>query len=131
MFTQTVLNQQSNVYVYYGLSNFYQNHRRYVKSRDDSQLNGNLKSLRVRTRSPTRGETCVRSQAAVLKLLNGSLYKIKDTSPRESWETLTSAESGHNVVLLTFSLLLFPFLLLRHRNPVRSASRTPTITTSP
>ncbi|XP_040016904.1 cell cycle control protein 50A [Gasterosteus aculeatus] len=37
---------ESNVYVYYGLSNFYQNHRRYVKSRDDSQLNGNLKSLR-------------------------------------------------------------------------------------
>ncbi|XP_068454921.1 cell cycle control protein 50A-like [Clinocottus analis] len=36
---------ESNVYVYYGLSNFYQNHRRYVKSRDDSQLNGNMKSL--------------------------------------------------------------------------------------
>ncbi|XP_033990688.1 cell cycle control protein 50A-like [Trematomus bernacchii] len=36
---------ESNVYVYYGLSNFYQNHRRYVKSRDDSQLNGDPKSL--------------------------------------------------------------------------------------
>lgn len=32
------------VYVYYGLSNFYQNHRRYVKSRDDIQLLGNPKS---------------------------------------------------------------------------------------
>lgn len=31
------------VYMYYGLSNFYQNHRRYVKSRDDDQLLGNLK----------------------------------------------------------------------------------------
>nr|XP_019940618.1 PREDICTED: cell cycle control protein 50A-like [Paralichthys olivaceus] len=31
---------ESNVYMYYGLSNFYQNHRRYVKSRDDSQLYG-------------------------------------------------------------------------------------------
>lgn len=30
--------------MYYGLSNFYQNHRRYVKSRDDNQLLGNLKS---------------------------------------------------------------------------------------
>lgn len=30
-----------DVYVYYGLSNFYQNHRRYVKSRDDYQLLGN------------------------------------------------------------------------------------------
>lgn len=45
------LTQQSNVYVYYGLSNFYQNHRRYVKSRDDSQLNGNTKSLKVPTAS--------------------------------------------------------------------------------
>lgn len=29
------------VYLYYGLTNFYQNHRRYVKSRDDNQLLGN------------------------------------------------------------------------------------------
>jgi hypothetical protein len=28
------------VYLYYGLKNFYQNHRRYVKSRDDNQLLG-------------------------------------------------------------------------------------------
>lgn len=28
------------VFVYYGLTNFFQNHRRYVKSRDDVQLNG-------------------------------------------------------------------------------------------
>lgn len=26
--------------MYYGLTNFYQNHRRYVKSRDDAQLAG-------------------------------------------------------------------------------------------
>ncbi|XP_005936299.1 cell cycle control protein 50A isoform X1 [Haplochromis burtoni] len=37
---------ESNVFMYYGLSNFYQNHRRYVKSRDDSQLNGNIDSLK-------------------------------------------------------------------------------------
>lgn len=30
------------VFLYYGLTNFYQNHRRYVKSRDDKQLKGNL-----------------------------------------------------------------------------------------
>lgn len=28
--------------MYYGLSNYYQNHRRYVKSRDDDQLLGRL-----------------------------------------------------------------------------------------
>ncbi|XP_075983542.1 cell cycle control protein 50A [Anticarsia gemmatalis] len=33
---------QKDVYFYYGLSNYYQNHRRYVKSRDDSQLLGRL-----------------------------------------------------------------------------------------
>lgn len=33
-------NFERDVFVYYGLSNFYQNHRRYVKSRDDKQLLG-------------------------------------------------------------------------------------------
>lgn len=33
------------IYVYYGLSNFYQNHRRYVKSRDDNQLLGYPKTV--------------------------------------------------------------------------------------
>ncbi|XP_055913499.1 cell cycle control protein 50A [Eupeodes corollae] len=33
---------QGNVYMYYGLTNYYQNHRRYVKSRDDDQLLGRL-----------------------------------------------------------------------------------------
>ncbi|XP_044737780.1 cell cycle control protein 50A [Chrysoperla carnea] len=31
-----------SVYMYYGLTNYYQNHRRYVKSRDDNQLLGHL-----------------------------------------------------------------------------------------
>lgn len=34
-----------NVYMYYGLTNFYQNHRRYVKSRDDNQLLGVLSPI--------------------------------------------------------------------------------------
>lgn len=33
---------EAPVYIYYGLGNFYQNHRRYVKSRDDTQLLGNM-----------------------------------------------------------------------------------------
>lgn len=33
------------VYMYYGLSNYYQNHRRYVKSRDDDQLLGHLSQV--------------------------------------------------------------------------------------
>jgi len=33
------------VYVYYQLDNFYQNHRRYVKSRDYKQLMGENRTL--------------------------------------------------------------------------------------
>ncbi|KZC08314.1 Cell cycle control protein 50A [Dufourea novaeangliae] len=33
------------IYMYYGLTNFYQNHRRYVKSRDDNQLLGQLSDV--------------------------------------------------------------------------------------
>ncbi|XP_035278561.1 cell cycle control protein 50A-like [Anguilla anguilla] len=36
---------EGSVFMYYGLSNFYQNHRRYVKSRDDRQLNGDTRAL--------------------------------------------------------------------------------------
>ena len=35
---------ERDVYIYYGLTNFYQNHRRYVRSRDDKQLLGRLTS---------------------------------------------------------------------------------------
>lgn len=34
---------KGDVFFYYGLTNFYQNHRRYVKSRDDNQLLGEFK----------------------------------------------------------------------------------------
>lgn len=34
---------RKDVFVYYGLTNYYQNHRRYVKSRDDAQLLGDVK----------------------------------------------------------------------------------------
>lgn len=37
-------NFEGKVYMYYGLSNYYQNHRRYVKSRDDNQLLGRLEN---------------------------------------------------------------------------------------
>lgn len=35
---------QKDVYMYYGLSNYYQNHRRYVRSRDDNQIHGDTVS---------------------------------------------------------------------------------------
>nr|XP_034369989.1 LOW QUALITY PROTEIN: cell cycle control protein 50A-like [Arvicanthis niloticus] len=36
---------EGNMLMFYGLPNFYQNHRHYVKSRDDSQLNGDSSAL--------------------------------------------------------------------------------------
>jgi len=36
---------QAPIYVYYQMDNFYQNHRRYVKSRDNDQLNGKYKTV--------------------------------------------------------------------------------------
>ena len=36
---------QGPIYVYYQLDNFYQNHRRYVKSRDNQQLAGTYKTV--------------------------------------------------------------------------------------
>jgi len=42
---------KGQVFMYYGLTNYYQNHRRYVKSRDDDQLLGRL--------SPNPSTDCV------------------------------------------------------------------------
>ncbi|KAI3388714.1 hypothetical protein SNEBB_011053 [Seison nebaliae] len=39
-------NYRSNLYIYYGLTNYYQNHRRYVKSRDDNQLIGKKEGVK-------------------------------------------------------------------------------------
>lgn len=33
------------MYFYYGLTNYYQNHRRYVRSRDDNQLLGKISTV--------------------------------------------------------------------------------------
>ncbi|VDL62895.1 unnamed protein product [Hymenolepis diminuta] len=42
------------VYVFYGLTNFFQNHRRYVMSRDDDQLNGKLITIPSEDCAPYR-----------------------------------------------------------------------------
>lgn len=43
---------KSPIYVYYQLDNFYQNHRRYVKSRSDEQLRNNKSASEVSTCKP-------------------------------------------------------------------------------
>ncbi|XP_015252410.1 PREDICTED: cell cycle control protein 50A-like [Cyprinodon variegatus] len=72
------LNQpfEGNVYMYYGLSNFYQNHRRYVKSRDDSQLNGNIKSLKEPSKEcePYRTDPVTKKPIAPCGAIANSLF---------------------------------------------------------
>uniref|UniRef100_A0A1A7Z5H4 Cell cycle control protein n=1 Tax=Iconisemion striatum TaxID=60296 RepID=A0A1A7Z5H4_9TELE len=77
---------ENNVYMYYGLSNFYQNHRRYVKSRDDRQLNGDATALRDPSNDcePYRkigGETIAPCGAIANSLFNDTLelYSVDST----------------------------------------------------
>ncbi|KAK5602469.1 Cell cycle control protein 50A [Crenichthys baileyi] len=67
---------ESNVYMYYGLSNFYQNHRRYVKSRDDSQLNGDPRSLMSASKEcePYRTSTETKEPIAPCGAIANSLF---------------------------------------------------------
>lgn len=81
---------ESNVFMYYGLSNFYQNHRRYVKSRDDSQLNGDKNSLTNPSKEcdPYRvnqNKPIAPCGAIANSMFNDSLrlYQIKDGTEEE------------------------------------------------
>ena len=83
---------QGDVYMYYGLSNFYQNHRRYVKSRDDHQLLGALGDVsnecspfdRVPVEDPARNTTAYKQVvpcgAIANSLFNGN-FCLNVTSP--------------------------------------------------
>ncbi|KAM9317442.1 cell cycle control protein 50A [Gastrophryne carolinensis] len=77
---------ESNVFVYYGLSNFYQNHRRYVKSRDDSQLNGDKNSLTSPSKEcdPYRvsdGKPIAPCGAIANSMFNDTLVLYKEDTP--------------------------------------------------
>lgn len=77
------------VFIYYGLTNFYQNHRRYVKSRDDVQLLGQL--------SPTVSIDCddysyvevnavkipIAPCGAIANSLFSDTYKVFDSKNKE------------------------------------------------
>ena len=63
------------VYIYYGLDNFYQNHRRYVKSRDDNQLLGSSMKTHSSNCSPfdkdSKGQLYAPCGAIANSLFNG------------------------------------------------------------
>lgn len=61
---------QGDVFFYYGLKNFHQNLRRYMDSRDDTQMAGRKKNLKV---APTK---CIGLSVSML-LSCRALFKIK------------------------------------------------------
>lgn len=71
---------QNNVFMYYGLSNFYQNHRRYVKSRDDSQLNGDLSALKVCSWNFCSSWDCVRLPMIVFHFYRTQVKNVTRTA---------------------------------------------------
>jgi hypothetical protein len=74
---------KGDVFFYYGLTNFYQNHRRYVKSRDDSQLLGEFKSPASVDCEPfsrdSSGKTIVPCGAIANSLFNDTLTLTSDS----------------------------------------------------
>ncbi|XP_006004105.1 cell cycle control protein 50A [Latimeria chalumnae] len=80
---------EGHVFMYYGLSNFYQNHRRYVKSRDDSQLNGDENSLRnpskecepYRTRNSGTGNVPIAPCGAIANSMFNDTLELNHIDP--------------------------------------------------
>ena len=81
-------NLQGTVYMYYGLTNFYQNHRRYVRSRDDSQLHGNdvspndllddCKPYKTKNVNTTHTFGIAPCGAIANSLFNGNFHSVQD-----------------------------------------------------
>ena len=68
-------NWEGQVFMYYGLENFYQNHRRYVKSRDDKQLLGktaNGASTECKPFQNCQGDDCTNGVANNLTKKEGA-----------------------------------------------------------
>ena len=68
------------VYLYYGLTNFYQNHRRYVKSRDEQQLLGNIEKAPADDCKPyalTKNNIPIVPCGAIANSLFNGMFMIK------------------------------------------------------
>lgn len=103
------------VYFYYGLKNFYQNHRRYVKSRDDSQLLGDRPSTLnsecepYATFSELVGNVTISntSQYAPCGAIANSLFSDKFTLSR----------SGENISVIATGIAWGTDRSVKFRNP--------------
>merc|ERR1712088_578445 len=75
------------VYMYYGLTNFYQNHRRYVKSRSEAQLLGKIETKTTGgdcepfATDKETGKPIMPCGAIANSLFNDSISLTKDDNP--------------------------------------------------
>lgn len=86
------------VFMYYGLTNFYQNHRRYVKSRDEKQLLGNVEAEPADDCDPYKQDKesskwIVPCGAIANSLFNDEITLKKDAKEVTVWKTGIAWES--------------------------------------
>ena len=90
--------------MYYGLDNFYQNHRRYVKSRDDSQLLGNweektasngiLKNCYPFDRDPNNGNKTIIPCGAIANSLFSDVITLEYKKEDGTWTPVPVFRTG-------------------------------------
>ncbi|KAJ3642859.1 hypothetical protein Zmor_025608 [Zophobas morio] len=88
---------KGKVYMYYGLSNFYQNHRRYVKSRDDYQLLGNLNPEPSADCTPfakTKDGKPIAPCGAIANSLFSDVLTLKRWENNKAWADVTLLRRG-------------------------------------
>lgn len=102
-----------SVYMYYGLSNYYQNHRRYVKSRDDDQLLGRLSDVPNTDCEPFAKDSSGRPIAPCGAIAN-SLFN--DTL-RIVWDDHRASGNGSYVPLLNTGIAWPSDKSIKFRNP--------------
>ncbi|XP_011137993.1 cell cycle control protein 50A isoform X2 [Harpegnathos saltator] len=101
---------RGKVYMYYGLTNFYQNHRRYVKSRDDNQLLGDLTLIVSSDCEPFAYEETNRTPIAPCGAIANSLFSDKLT-------LLSARHDNKNVPLLNTGIAWPSDKNIKFRNP--------------
>jgi hypothetical protein len=93
---------ERDVFVYYGLTNYYQNHRRYVKSRDDKQLLGLLNGAGTDcepfTYGPAEKGKSKRKPIAPCGAIANSLFN--DTFVLERWDNQRNYRQGGHFSLV-------------------------------
>ncbi|XP_026846289.1 cell cycle control protein 50A isoform X1 [Drosophila persimilis] len=96
-----------DVYMYYGLTNYYQNHRRYVKSRDDLQLLGQLSQTPSSDCAPFAYDPVTLEPIAPCGAIANSLFN----------DTLKLAQGGVDIKLLNTGIAWPSDKRVKFRNP--------------